>query len=77
MQRAFTWLQGLRSLRKVGRKPADIPHALWRPVLDTYPFLASLQPAEQERLRGLCSIFRSPKNSHTDHQAHNNNCKIE
>ena len=64
MQRAFTWLQGLRSLRKVGRQPADIPHALWRPVLDTYPFLASLRPAEQERLRGLCSIFLAHKEFH-------------
>ena len=47
-------------LRK--RSPArDIPDALWRAVLASYPFLVRGDPAEAERLRALAGQFLAHK----------------
>lgn len=51
------WLASLRS-------PREIPPADWRRVLDRYPFLARLQPAERERLRELAARFLHEKRFH-------------
>lgn len=51
------WLAALRA-------PQEIPAAAWQRTLDRYPFLASLLPAERERLRELAAQFLHEKRFH-------------
>jgi MtfA peptidase len=42
----------------------EVPQALWQNTLQHYPFLASLTPAEQIRLREFSALFLSQKEFH-------------
>ena len=53
----FGWLRPRRA-------PPAIPQALWQDVLGRYPFLASLAPAQQQRLRELAAQFLASKEFH-------------
>ncbi|AEG92626.1 zinc-dependent peptidase [Ramlibacter tataouinensis] len=46
------------------RTPPDIPEALWRQVMEAYPFLAQRPVAERERLRELAARFLADKEFH-------------
>ena len=65
VMRVMNWL------RQLGARPrhpgADIPSALWEPLLVQHPFLAALTPAEQQLLRELCSHFLAQKEFHGAH----------
>ena len=53
------WLRSL--LYFFGKRPPDIPDALWRQTLTHYPFLAQRTVDEKRRLRNLASRFLAHK----------------
>jgi Mlc titration factor MtfA (ptsG expression regulator) len=46
------------------RPPRDVPELLWHEVLQCYPFLADLAPADVQRLRQLATHFLDQKEFH-------------
>ncbi|RPE72670.1 hypothetical protein EDC62_0372 [Tibeticola sediminis] len=63
----IAWLEPLKRLVATARgarrraSAAEIPDALWQPVLTGHRFLARLQPPQQERLRALAAAFLARK----------------
>jgi Mlc titration factor MtfA (ptsG expression regulator) len=53
----FGWLRRRRG-------PRAIPHALWQRVMDRFPFLADLPPADAARLRAFTGEFLDGKEFH-------------
>jgi Mlc titration factor MtfA (ptsG expression regulator) len=67
LRRALAWLGSSRALRVAGNRPdpnADVPDALWQPVIADYPFLAGLTGPEQMHLRALSGAFLARKEFH-------------
>lgn len=63
------WVPDLvqRALPRRLRRPPPIPDHLWRTTLADHPFLLSLDPQEQQRLRTLCEHFLLEKEFHGAH----------
>lgn len=46
------------------RRPPPVPEPLWTQTIASFPFLAILDPGEQQRLRRLCAHFLNEKEFH-------------
>lgn len=53
-----------RWLPRALRRPTPIPDELWQQTIGRYPFIASLAPGSQQRLRLLCTHFLLEKEFH-------------